>query len=74
MQKIRVTDLARMKMTGEKITMLTCYDASFAREMARAGVETVLVGDSLGMVVQGHPSTLPVTLEEMIYHTENIAF
>lgn len=73
MQKIRVTDLARMKMTGEKITMLTCYDASFAREMARAGVETVLVGDSLGMVVQGHPSTLPVTLEEMIYHTENIA-
>lgn len=72
MQKIRVTDLARMKTAGEKITMLTCYDASFAREMAHAGVETILVGDSLGMVVQGHQSTLPVTLQEMIYHIENV--
>ncbi len=72
MQKIRVTDLARMKSVGEKITMLTCYDASFAREMAHAGVETILVGDSLGMVVQGYSSTLPVTLEAMIYHTENV--
>lgn len=72
MQKIRVTDLQKMKESGEKITMITCYDASFAREMEIAGVETVLIGDSLGMVVQGHHSTLPVTLEEMIYHTENV--
>lgn len=72
MRKIRVTDLQNMKNAGEKITMLTCYDASFAREMARAGLDTVLIGDSLGMVVQGHGSTLPVTLEEVIYHTENV--
>ena len=72
MQKIRVTDLQKMKESGEKITMITCYDASFAKEMERAGVETILIGDSLGMVVQGHHSTLPVTLEEMIYHTENV--
>ncbi len=72
MRKIRVTDLQKMKDSGEKITMITCYDASFAKEMERAGVETILIGDSLGMVVQGHHSTLPVTLEEMIYHTENV--
>lgn len=72
MQKIRVMDLQRMKESGEKITMITCYDASFAKEMEKAGVETILIGDSLGMVVQGHQSTLPVTLEEMVYHTENI--
>lgn len=72
MQKIRVMDLQRMKESGEKIAMITCYDATFAKEMAGAGVDTILIGDSLGMVVQGHNSTLPVTLEEMIYHTENV--
>lgn len=72
MRKLRITDLQKMKDQGEKITMLTCYDASFAKEMNRAGIDTILVGDSLGMVVQGHASTLPVTLDEMVYHTENV--
>jgi len=58
---------------GEKLAVLTGYDASFARLMARAGVDIVLVGDSLGMTVQGHTTTLPVTLEQMIYHTEAVA-
>ena len=54
---------------GEKIAMLTCYDATFARVLDAAGVDVLLVGDSLGMVLQGHDSTLPVTLDEMAYHT-----
>jgi 3-methyl-2-oxobutanoate hydroxymethyltransferase len=58
---------------GEKLAVLTCYDASFARLMARAGVDIVLVGDSLGMTVQGHATTLPVTLDQMVYHTEAVA-
>ncbi len=58
---------------GEKLAVLTGYDASFARLMARAGVDIILVGDSLGMTVQGHATTLPVTLEQMIYHTEAVA-
>jgi 3-methyl-2-oxobutanoate hydroxymethyltransferase len=58
---------------GEKLAVLTGYDASFARLMARAGVDILLVGDSLGMTVQGHATTLPVTLEQMIYHTEVVA-
>lgn len=60
--------LAKLHRSGEKIVMLTCYDASFARLCDEAGVEILLVGDSLGMVVQGHDSTLPVTLEQMEYH------
>jgi 3-methyl-2-oxobutanoate hydroxymethyltransferase len=66
--KIRITDLARMKATGTPITMLTAYDFPFARVFDQAGVDVLLVGDSLGMVVQGTDSTLPVTLDEMIYH------
>lgn len=58
---------------GEKLTMLTCYDASFAALMDAAGVDLLLVGDSLGMVIQGHDSTLPVTLEEMCYHTKSVS-
>lgn len=58
---------------GEKLTMLTCYDASFARVADDAGVEMLLVGDSLGMVLQGRSSTLPVTLEEMAYHVRCVA-
>ncbi len=58
---------------GEKITMLTCYDASFAALMDRAGVEVLLVGDSLGMVCQGHGSTLPVTVADVAYHTASVA-
>jgi len=58
---------------GEKLCVLTCYDASFARFLAASGVDVLLVGDSLGMTVQGHASTLPVTLEHMIYHTDAVA-
>lgn len=58
---------------GEKFSVLTCYDASFARLLSQAGVEVLLVGDSLGMVLQGHTSTLPVRLEEMAYHTQCVA-
>ncbi len=60
--------LRAMHAQGEKIAMLTCYDASFARLLDEAGVDVLLVGDSLGMVLQGQPSTLPVTLDEMAYH------
>lgn len=58
---------------GEKLVALTCYDASFARLMVRCGIDILLVGDSLGMTIQGHPTTLPVTLEQMVYHTEAVA-
>ena len=58
---------------GEKLSVLTCYDASFARLLASNGIDVLLVGDSLGMTVQGHASTLPVTLEQMIYHTDAVA-
>src|SRR3954451_23284235 len=57
-----------MKERGEKIAMLTAYDASFARLLDRAGTDVLLVGDSLGMVFQGHDSTLPVTMDQMVYH------
>jgi 3-methyl-2-oxobutanoate hydroxymethyltransferase len=62
-----------MKERGEKITMLTGYDATFGRLLERAGVDMVLVGDSLGMVVQGQPNTLAVTVEDIIYHTRALA-
>ena len=71
--RISIRKLAEMAQAGEKIVMLTCYDASFAALMDAAGVEILLVGDSLGMVVQGHDSTLPVTMEQMIYHTQCVA-
>jgi 3-methyl-2-oxobutanoate hydroxymethyltransferase len=61
--------LREMHALGEKIAMLTCYDASFARVLDGAGVDALLVGDSLGNVIQGHPTTLPVSIEEMAYHT-----
>jgi 3-methyl-2-oxobutanoate hydroxymethyltransferase len=70
---VTVTSLLAMRQAGEKITMLTCYDASFAALMDRCGIETLLVGDSLGMVCQGHTSTLPVTLAEVAYHTAAVA-
>jgi 3-methyl-2-oxobutanoate hydroxymethyltransferase len=65
--------LREMHASGEKIAMLTCYDASFARMLDEAGVDALLVGDSLGNVVQGQATTLPVTLEEMVYHTTCVA-
>ena len=65
---LTVPKLRQMKSAGEKIVALTAYDASFARVLDAAGVDLVLVGDSLGMVLQGHDSTLPVTLDDMVYH------
>lgn len=70
---VTVPALLALKSAGEKITMLTCYDASFATLMDRCGVEVLLVGDSLGMVCQGHSSTLPVTIADMAYHTASVA-
>lgn len=69
MPEVTLTTLQGMKQTGEKIVMLTCYDATFAKVCAQAGVEILLIGDSLGMVLQGNDSTLPVTTEDMAYHT-----
>ena len=66
---LKLGDFARMRAEGEKISMLTAYDSSFASLLDRCGVEMLLVGDSLGNVLQGHSSTLPVTLEQMEYHT-----
>jgi 3-methyl-2-oxobutanoate hydroxymethyltransferase len=63
----------KLRESGEKIAMLTCYDASFAMLCDEAGVDMLLVGDSLGMVVQGHDSTLPVTMEDMEYHVRMVA-
>lgn len=70
---VTVTSLQAMRNSGEKIAMLTCYDASFAALMDRCGVEVLLVGDSLGMVCQGHDSTLPVTVDDIAYHTASVA-
>ena len=67
-QKVTIHTLRQMKERGEKIAMLTAYDATFARLMDEAGADCLLVGDSLGMVIQGHETTLPVTLEEIAYH------
>lgn len=64
-----IADLARQRETGEKVAMFTCYDASFARLLDGAGVDSLLVGDSLGNVIQGHDSTLPVTVADIAYHT-----
>ncbi|GIL08870.1 MAG: 3-methyl-2-oxobutanoate hydroxymethyltransferase [Chloroflexota bacterium] len=66
--RLTIRDLQRMKASGERIAMLTAYDATSARLSEAAGVPALLVGDSLGMVIQGHDSTIPVTLEQMIYH------
>ncbi len=70
---LKLGDFARMKSAGEKIAMLTCYDASFASLLERCGVEVLLVGDSLANVLQGQSTTLPVTMEHMEYHTACVA-
>ncbi|SHN25585.1 ketopantoate hydroxymethyltransferase [Duganella sacchari] len=70
---VTVNTLATLRGAGEKITMLTCYDASFASLMDRCGVEILLIGDSLGMVCAGHQSTLPVTVNDIAYHTASVA-
>lgn len=69
MPDVTLTTLQSLKQSGEKIAMLTCYDATFAQAACQAGVEVLLVGDSLGMVLQGHDSTLPVSIADMAYHT-----
>jgi len=71
-QQITVPQFVAMKAAGQKITMLTAYDYAMAGLVDAAGIEGILVGDSLSMVVQGHSTTLPVTLEEMIYHAEMV--
>ena len=68
MKNITLHTLTEMKSAGEKFSCLTTYDACFAQLVSKAGIEVILVGDSLGMVLQGNDSTLPVTLEEMAYH------
>ena len=68
-KRVTIHELRRMKDAGEKISMVTAYDATAARLVAAAGVDAVLVGDSVGMAVQGHDSTLPVTLDQMVYHS-----
>ena len=70
---ITISKLLAMRAEGEKITMLTAYDSTMSALLNRCGVETILIGDSLGNVIQGHSSTTPVTVEQMAYHTECVA-
>lgn len=70
---VHVAELRRMREAGEKIACLTCYDASFALVEERAGVDVALVGDSLGMVMQGHPATTSVTVQDIVYHSRCVA-
>jgi 3-methyl-2-oxobutanoate hydroxymethyltransferase len=71
-KKVRVTDLAKMKQRGERIVMLTAYDATMARLFDRAGIDVLLVGDSLGNVILGMDTTIPVTLDAMVHHTQAV--
>ncbi len=73
MKRISTDTLRRKRRDGEKIVMVTCYDATFARLVEAAEVDAILVGDSLGMVIQGHEHTIPVTLEDVIYHCRAVA-
>ena len=73
MPRINVQTLKNMKKDGQKIACLTAYDASFAKVLDDNDVDVVLVGDSLGMVIQGQATTLPVTMEQMIYHGKAVA-
>jgi len=70
MGKVTISTLDKMKAAGEKFVCITAYDATFARLVSEAGAETILVGDSLGNVIQGQGSTIPVKIEHMVYHTE----
>jgi 3-methyl-2-oxobutanoate hydroxymethyltransferase len=72
-KRLTLPGLHAMKARGEKIAMLTAYDAGFAAAMDGAGIDVILIGDSLGMVVQGHATTLPVTLDHMVYHAACVA-
>lgn len=72
-RRVTIQSLRQMKEKGERIAMLTAYDATFARLLDEAGADVLLVGDSLGMVIQGHDTTLPVTLDEIAYHCRAVA-
>ena len=72
-KRITISTLDAMKASGDKFVMITAYDATFARLASEAGADTILVGDSLGMVLQGHETTIPVSLDAMAYHTECVA-
>jgi len=71
--RVTLSTLNKMVQEGDRITMLTCYDASFAALLDASGVDTLLIGDSLGNVLQGHETTLPVTLRDIVYHTQCVA-
>lgn len=73
MSKVNILKLLTKKQQQEKFAVVTCYDASFAKVVEKAGIDAILVGDSLGMVLQGRDSTLPVTIEDMSYHTACVA-
>ena len=72
-KSLSITDLQAMKQKGEKIACLTAYDASFSAVLDQAGIDLILVGDSLGMVIQGKDTTLPVTVAEIVYHTQCVS-
>lgn len=72
MNKVTIHTLKKQKLAGQKICMVTAYDATFARVFDEAGADVLLVGDSLGMVVQGNDSTLPVTMDQMVYHSKAV--
>ncbi|MFT7234707.1 MAG: 3-methyl-2-oxobutanoate hydroxymethyltransferase [Methylophagaceae bacterium] len=72
MSRLTLTQLRQMKKDGNKVAVLTAYDASFSAVLEQAGIEVILVGDSLGMVIQGQESTLPVTVNDIVYHTQNV--
>lgn len=72
MSRLSLTTLRKMTAAQEKIAVLTAYDASFSHALEEAGIDVILVGDSLGMVVQGQESTVPVTVDDMVYHTANV--
>jgi len=72
MSRLSLTSLRKMKAAQEKIAVLTAYDASFSHALEQSGIDVILVGDSLGMVIQGQESTVPVTVDDMVYHTANV--
>lgn len=72
-QRTSITSLQAMKQRGEKIAVSTAYDASFTIQLEKAGIDVLLVGDSLGMVLQGHDTTLPVSIDNMVYHTSMVS-
>ena len=71
-KKVTTNTLQKMKSTGEKISMITAYDFSFARIIDEAGIDVILVGDSASNVMAGHETTLPITLDQMIYHASSV--